>query len=67
MALIQVRRMRTRSSMKPLMLKAGPMTRWQRVDLLARCQLEKRARAGALRGKGWREVLQAVVAKALGF
>jgi len=42
------------------------MTRWQRHDLLARVSLEKKGRAEALKGKGWRQILGAVLGRVLG-
>lgn len=43
------------------------MTRWQRMDLLLRHQLELVERAKKLRGKGWQTMLNAVVSRLLGF
>lgn len=43
------------------------MTRWQRMDLLLRHQLELVERAKKLRGKGWQAMANAVVSRLLGF
>lgn len=43
------------------------MTRWQRMDLLLRHQLELVERAKALRGQGWQVMVNAVVGRMLGF
>ena len=41
------------------------MTRWQRMDLLARHNLEVAGRAKALRGKGWKVILNAIISRLL--
>lgn len=43
------------------------MTRWQRMDLLARHYMEMTERAQRIRGTGWKGLVQAVVSKVLGF
>ncbi len=41
------------------------MTRWQRMDLLARHDLRRALQARALQGKGWKAILNAVISKVL--
>lgn len=43
------------------------MTRWQRMDLLARHHVELAERGKRIRGKGWKALLGAVVSRVLGF
>ncbi len=42
------------------------MARWQVLDFVARRALERKQTAQKLRGKGWREMVSAVVSRLLG-
>lgn len=42
------------------------MARWQRLDYLARCQVEMRERAERARRGGWKEIVGLIVSRLIG-